>query len=147
MNLKKQQVKKKRTLSEWRKENPLKYRVQNFMGTLRKTGEAVPDRTEILALTEASLGKQCPYCLIVLTVENVSLDHAVPKARVARKSEQNALSNLQCVCRECNQVKGEFTDYEFVGILNWLESDCEPIALSIFRKRMKMATMVYGRRR
>ena len=146
MRVKKKVVKKLRTLSEWRKENPLKYRVQNFMGTLRKTGEAVPERLEILALTEASLGTRCPYCLTTLTVETVSLDHTVPKARVARKSEQNALSNLQCVCRECNQVKGEFTHNEFTRLLEVLDAEA-PEALAIFRKRMKMATMVYGRRR
>jgi len=146
MRSKKKVVKKLRTLSEWRKENPLKYRVQNFLSTLRKTGEVVPERLEILALTEASLGKICPYCPVILTVENVSLDHTVPKARVARKSEQNALSNLQCVCRECNQVKGEFTHNEFVRMLELLDEEA-PEALAIFRKRMKMATMVYGRRR
>jgi len=97
-------------------------------------------------LTEASLGTACPYCPVVLTVENVSLDHAVPKARVARKSEQNVLSNLQCVCRECNQVKGEFTHNEFTRLLEVLDAEA-PEALAIFRKRMKMATMVYGRRR
>jgi len=146
MRSKKKVIKKLRTLSEWRKENPLKYRVQNFMSTLKKTGEEVPERLEILALTEASLGTACPYCPVVLTVENVSLDHAVPKARVARKSEQNVLSNLQCVCRECNQVKGEFTHNEFTRLLEVLDAEA-PEALAIFRKRMKMATMVYGRRR
>jgi 5-methylcytosine-specific restriction endonuclease McrA len=147
MKTKKKVIKKKRTLSEWRKDNPLKYRVQNFMSTLKKTGEWVPERVDILKHVESSLNESCPYCSINLTTENISLDHVVPKTRSVIKAHMNWLSNLQCVCRECNQVKGEFTDYEFVGILNWLESDCEPIALTIFRKRMKMATMVYGRRR
>jgi len=135
------------SLKKWRGDNPAKYRVQNFMSALKKTEQPVPERLALLAKVERSLGTVCKYCPTILTVENVSLDHAVPKTRVTEKSRMNALGNLQCVCKECNQVKGDMTHKEFKAILKACLRVGGQFLVDIFRKRMKMATMVYGRRR
>src|SRR5689334_3118329 len=66
---------------------------------------------ELRSALAGTLNKRplCPYCNVLLSVSNVSLDHKMPVARGGR----NELSNIQFVCKGCNKAKGDFTDEEY----------------------------------
>ena len=49
----------------------------------------------------------CPYCGCVLTKENRSIDHMIPK--VLLRKGANDMQNLKLCCKACNAKKGERT--------------------------------------
>ena len=81
-------------------------------------------------LLRESLGKLCRYCGTKLTLKNISLDHKIPVGKSdyrrnktqykEERTQMDALDNLQLICRKCNSLKGNFTDYEFESLLNFL---------------------------
>lgn len=56
-------------------------------------------RMEILS----AAGFRCVVCNELGTFESLTLDHIIPKA----KGGTNRKRNLQCMCRECNQMKAD----------------------------------------
>jgi len=82
----------------------------------------------------------CPYCRAPIDVLSLQLDHRTP----LRRGGGPELSNLNCICKECNGSKGEFTHEEYSLIVQFMEG---PGAL--FRQRLEgvlrnggMATMM-----
>lgn len=87
---------------------------------------------------ESALGKECPYCGRVLTLNNLELDHKVPLMRTKIKKNEytakelellNDDSNKGPICNVCNAAKGELNDYEFAGLIDHLkiwEKSCDP---------------------
>ena len=53
--------------------------------------------------------KKCRYCL---STENLTIDHKIPKI----KGGSNDMSNLQCLCKRCNNFKSGFTDGEITSL-------------------------------
>jgi hypothetical protein len=80
------------------------------------------------------LGKKINLCNEIIDLENASLDHKIPrtgskvtkrnKGRQAYTYEEirklDDASNLQIICRKCNNYKGEFNSEEYNILLNFL---------------------------
>jgi hypothetical protein len=85
----------------------------------------------VFKLILEAIGKPCPYCKEEITIENISLDHAIPlirsrlpkskqvlqgKAEPYTPEELKALThddNKLFCCSTCNAAKGDFDDIEF----------------------------------
>ena len=84
--------------------------------------------------------RPCPYCRTPIDVLSMQLDHKTP---LSRKGGPD-LSNLQCLCKECNGSKGNFTHEEYTLLVEFMERQG-----ASFRKRLEgvmrnggMATMM-----
>lgn len=55
----------------------------------------------------------CFYCLYRGTVEDLTVDHQIPKS----KGGSNDSGNLVTCCIPCNRAKGDLTEDEFWGVL------------------------------
>ena len=56
--------------------------------------------------------KKCRYCH---SRENLTIDHKIPLTR----GGTDDLSNLQCLCQSCNQIKSGVRDDEIKRIVKW----------------------------
>ena len=56
--------------------------------------------------------KKCRYCK---SKENLTIDHKIPLSR----GGTDDLSNLQCLCKRCNQIKSSVRDDEIKRIIKW----------------------------
>lgn len=68
---------------------------------------------------EAHLGFLCPYCNTILTKENITKDHVIPKTnkRVRRKRNICFYNNILFCCFDCNQKKSNKSLLHFLGYL------------------------------
>lgn len=57
--------------------------------------------------------KTCIYCDVVLTKENRSVDHKIPKIM----GGTNQLENLEFICMPCNEKKADRTRDEYLMIV------------------------------
>lgn len=57
----------------------------------------------------AKSGEICPICGMKMSKYNYTIDHIVPLSR----GGTNEVDNLRAVHKECNRLKGNFTDNEF----------------------------------
>jgi len=76
-------------------------------------------------LTDALLHK-CNYCYCKLTLDNIQLDHRLPKNPLKPYTEKeleyvNSDKNFIQSCKDCNLAKGALTQSEFEYLLNFLE--------------------------
>ena len=56
-------------------------------------------------------GRNCPYCGVKFnTIEDITLDHVVPKSLGGSDSNKNLLLS----CQECNQRKGNMLLTQFI---------------------------------
>ena len=130
---------------ELKEKNPYRFLAKKMTGNLRLKG-----KTDIIEnmLREAD-GKPCSYCGTTLSLENFSLDHKVPrkfskvynydtKKKVYSDKVLRMLdspSNLQIICKKCNQLKSDFNDKEFRLLLDFLKNYPE-IKEKLFRRLM-----------
>lgn len=138
----KKKIVRKKTAT-WRKKNPFKYKLQNLLGSLKRTEQPIPTRGEIELLIKKAVISGCLYCSEPLTLEEMSIDHRLAKERHKEPKYMNSIENLHVVHKQCNRMKGNFNHDEFVRLLNTFSDNKE--ADKILRSRLKMATTVYGR--
>lgn len=109
-------------------------------------------------LISEAVDSPCKYCGEIITIENMRVDHIVPLLRsmipkknkkqkkVYTKEELAALysrSNVQIICKECNIIKGSFSEEDFVWLMDVL-SKREHVKKEVF-KRMKAGSCVFRR--
>jgi hypothetical protein len=86
-------------------------------GTVRVPAQTIYfDRTDLLRWlwkTVALSAIPCPYCSTPIDILNLVPDHIHPRAA----GGEFRIENMQCICKRCNQEKGEFTDAAFRSIL------------------------------
>jgi HNH endonuclease len=90
-------------------------------------------RNELIAWLWKQFGLQahpCPYCSAPIDILSMQLDHKTP----LRRGGGPELDNLQCICKRCNQVKGELTHEEFSALLVFMETSG-----GFFRSRLEGA--------
>ncbi len=73
-----------------------------------------------------ALTKRCAYCDCELTLDNIQLDHRLPKNPLNSYTESdleyvNSDGNFVQSCRDCNLAKGALTSNEFLRLLVELE--------------------------
>lgn len=110
---------------------------------MRRTKQPIPSRTVIEKLISIAVDTQCPYCPNLLTLEEMSIDHRLCKERHPDPPNMNAVENLHLVHKQCNRMKGNFNHDEFIILMHTFSA--RPEADFILRKRLRMATSVYGR--
>ena len=113
------------------------------MSSLRKTELPHPSLDELSGFIELELTNSvCIYCKEELTIKEISLDHKYPLSRAGT----NSLDNLQIICKKCNRLKSDLTNFEFVSFLDYLRHIPVEAKNSII-KRLGMGSAMYGRRR
>jgi 5-methylcytosine-specific restriction endonuclease McrA len=100
---------------------------------------------EVLPYTQAQFGKWlwsqiqlqvilCPYCHAPIDILSMELDHKVP----LRRGGDMSFENRECICRRCNQCKGELTADEFRLLVTFMEKEG-----AHFRQRLE-GTLING---
>lgn len=77
----------------------------------------------------------CRYCHRPIDLSDAALDHAVPFARGGSPD----LSNIELICRECNDRKGGLLPEEYELLLAFLEREI-PLARMEILKRLQQST-------
>ena len=101
--------------------------------------------SEVLPYTQAEFMKwlwtqiqfqaiPCPFCRVPIDVLSMQLDHKTP----LRRGGSMAFENRECICKRCNQVKGELTREEFVLLVQFMEGPG-----AHFRQRLE-GTLISG---
>ncbi|MDR6907519.1 5-methylcytosine-specific restriction endonuclease McrA [Agromyces sp. 3263] len=96
-------------LEQWRSEldlRPVGTRAE-YMAAARELG--THSRAEAIALLRST--SHCRYCKTPLDTFNCVQDHIVPVAL----GGSDAIENIQIICWECNNAKGNRTDYVYEG--------------------------------
>ena len=73
---------------------------------------------ELRELLYTVYGTPCKYCGKKLDTNTLVLDHIIPIS----KGGSSNINNLQTICRTCNGIKGALEEYQFLTLLEWLES-------------------------
>jgi hypothetical protein len=55
---------------------------------------------------------KCAYCDILLSPDELTIDHVIPVSRFEDKSRANTWENQVCCCKKCNLKKGNKTPQE-----------------------------------
>ena len=58
---------------------------------------------------------KCHYCGILISPEEMNIDHCTPRRLLKTREEVLSIDNLVCCCKSCNQKKGDLTYEEFVN--------------------------------
>lgn len=132
--------------------DPLAYRARTLSSTLRLGRNKQKIMVEML---KNAIDKKCPYCGKIITIENASVDHKIPRInskvynRVTKKMtyskeelyEIDHLDNLHIVCRDCNLLKSDFSHNEFLVVLKFIEDN--PILGQKLKVRLNRAVVVF----
>jgi hypothetical protein len=85
---------------------------------------------DVLPYTQAQFGQWlwtqiqlgailCPFCGAPIDILNMELDHKTP----LRRGGGMEFENRECICRRCNQVKGELCREEFILLVVFMQTD------------------------
>lgn len=132
----------------------IEWKVKRLFSTVRLGKDKAKIAYKILA---DALGSNCKYCGTLITLENASLDHKVPRTgskvfdRQKKKQiytdaeirELDRADNLHIICRPCNQMKGDMTHEQYVSLNRFLEKD--PELKQKIHKRLKITVAFFGR--
>src|SRR5882672_299636 len=81
----------------------------------------------------------CEYCLIVIDIQTISPDHAVPMTR----GGSLAIANLRPCCSPCNKMKGSLLPGEYKALLKGLETFTEAGRNDVM-KRLRGSILHFG---
>ena len=102
-------------------------------------------------LLRSKLNTPCRYCTTLLTVENVSLDHIEPftttaaRKNPAIKRQLDKPTNLQMICRGCNQLKGKLNHENFIKLTDFLDKN--PIISEYVRSKLAQSNVMWTMKR
>ena len=112
-------------------------------------------RPLLMKMIQGAIGAPCPYCGVVVTLDNISLDHKTPygdtDARRSKKGNEEIRrkmddpSNLQMTCLRCNSMKADMTDQQFRDLLEFL-SEYPDASLKKHIETRLMRSLGFGRR-
>lgn len=134
--------------------SPINHKAKTLSGSIR-LGKGKQEK--MIDLITSSLGTLCTYCDILLTLDNVSLDHKIPRQwskvynRKLKKSlftkeeiqKLDRIENLHIICRACNQLKSNFNDEQFRLFLNFINQ--YPDIKTLLIKRLKVSNLIFRR--
>lgn len=141
-------IRNKNKYKEMKKNDPIKAKAFTLFSTVR-LGRGKSDVA--VSMLKQVLGKPCRYCGQIITLDNASVDHKEPrlgskvysrkKKKMVYSSEEihelDKKSNLQIICRDCNQTKSNLSDEQFNRLLLFLNKNVD-IKDNLF-KRLKYA--------
>lgn len=141
---------KTRTKSLWESQKrmaaPKKWKSGKRAGSVRR--EAIP-----IEFTEYEFRKwlwekvglgaiPCPYCGKPIDILSLTPDHVTPRSAGGRMR----LDNMQCICTDCNERKGNFSARAFEAVLKFLRTELGPYDQNIMLQRLKAANKGSGAR-
>jgi 5-methylcytosine-specific restriction endonuclease McrA len=77
----------------------------------------------------------CPYCSTPIDILNLVPDHIIPRALGGRF----ALDNMQCICPDCNQRKGQLSHAAFALLTEFIRRELAPVDQATLLSRLKAA--------
>ena len=107
----------------------------------RRTGVELP-LDKLRSHVQEALLTPCPYCGVVLTLDNMSLDHM----QSVENGGKTIFSNLELVCARCNQAKGSFNKEVFCELLKVAKKRGKKV-LNTLLQRLRASTLVFRGRR
>lgn len=93
----------------------------------------------------------CKYCATRLTLDTMSLDHIVPfggkkeRNNILIRQELDRESNLQIICKKCNNMKGDISHENFLIFNEFLNK--HPILAHQLRAKLSQGSMIWNHRR
>lgn len=132
--------------------DPIIYKARTLSSTIR----AGKGKQKIMEnFLRENLGKPCKYCERIITLENASIDHKIPRINSKvynRKTKKmtytaqelrqiDSLDNLQIICRECNFLKNDFTDNQYIRLAKFIREN-EDIGIKL-RARLNRSIRLY----
>ena len=136
--------------------DPIRYKATTLSGSVR-LGKG---KIEImLNLINSYINRPCIFCGVMLTDKNISLDHKEPIHHTTLYDRKNKKSlktyeelrylhrpeNLQIICSDCNQIKGDLNNDNYIKLCNFLNS--EPEIKNYVRKKIKASRVYFSRNR
>lgn len=77
----------------------------------------------------------CPYCSKPIDILSLTLDHIIPRALGGEFS----LQNMQCLCKECNERKGQMSHTGFQALLDFIRRELALVDQATLLSRLKAA--------
>jgi len=120
-------------------------------GQLRHAGRTLPFSLEEFrdrVCDDLSVPRKCGNdnqiwnCRTMLTFENYVIDHALPVSR----GGGIGLDNLQLICADCNNVKGDLTWEEYLELRRWLTTCTPHIEKSVLSRLRTVGSALQMRR-
>lgn len=138
-----------------KKDDPIASKALILFSTIR-LGKGKKEKS--LRILKSALGKKCIYCGEIITLENASVDHKIPrlsskvydrkKKKMIFSSEEikelDLEENLQIISRDCNQMKGDMTHNEFSRLVEFLNSN-QDIKEKLFC-RLKLTRVFFSKK-
>jgi hypothetical protein len=139
------------TTNDFKKRAKALWKSQKTMASVRywKTGKragTVRQEAALIEFTEHEFGVwlwkkiglnaiPCPYCGKPIDILSLTPDHVVPRSAGGRFS----LDNMLCMCKDCNERKGNLSARAFEAILKFLQKELAPYDQNILLSRLKSA--------
>lgn len=76
-----------------------------------------------------------PYCRTPIDILSLTLDHVIPRSA----GGEFRLENMQIICKECNERKGNMSHDGFEFLLRFANSELSPYDRDILMARLKAA--------
>jgi 5-methylcytosine-specific restriction endonuclease McrA len=125
--------------SQKRMAAPRKFRSGRRTGMVRRQAAPIQftrDELQRWLWTRVGLNAVCcPYCRTPIDIVSLTLDHIVPRSLGGEFS----LDNLEPICMDCNQRKGNMTHDGFVLLLTFVREKLSPYDSGILLARLKAA--------
>ena len=132
--------------------SPIIYKAWSLSGSI-KFGKG--KKEFFIQLVTENINKPCPYCGTVISFENISIDHKIPRTgskvydrklkhrtyTPEEMSELDTKDNLQVICRMCNSIKGNMSDIQYRSLLSFLDKDL-PLK-ELIMKRLKHSYLFF----
>ena len=110
-------------------------------------------REFLIGLIKAAIEKPCRYCQSLLTLDNINIDHMdsykdTKKRRNKAKNKEyrehlDRRSNLQIICKKCNQLKGELDHGQFMALKEFMATD--PWIEIVITRRLRRSNAPFRR--
>ena len=110
-------------------------------------------REFLMGLIKAALGHACQYCPHPINLQNMTVDHmeAYKSSKARRNKTENKKlrahfdrrENLQIICKNCNQLKGELDHGQFIALKEFLSTD--PWLETVVLRRLRRSNAPFRR--
>ena len=77
----------------------------------------------------------CPGCSTPIDILSLTIDHKTPRAMGGTFE----LDNMQIICRDCNERKGEVSFEGFEKLMNFIRRELAPVDQATLLNRLKAA--------
>jgi len=134
-----------------KEDDPIMGKAITISGTIRLKNK----KSIMREMITNALGKPCKYCGTIITLDNCSLDHKIPRlhSKVFNRGrgkmtytyeeirELDKKENLQIICKDCNRLKSDFNDKQFGILLKFMKDN--PTIGKMLKNRLNRGVLAY----